>query len=163
MEIKTVTETIPAHTVERRVYVASDGKEFDNEQYCRQHEDDLTADELLSQFEKMEISDRTLQERGFVWPGFLSYLDEDWDVRMIIPTTEEDVSVLCKMFDKPCCLPSFEQNHYYCVVVRDINDYSEWEFADVWEMENYLAMLLREKQALMAFLESGICADKTYL
>ena len=134
MEIKLATETIPARTVERTIYVASDGVEFDNEYDCKAHEDDRHTQTLLNGFEDIRVPDAYLDEINFAWPLLTEYVTEYSENDMVIvhPRSADDVDILREMFNPALAAgQEFEAGHYYLIIVRDLYDNTTWGWANV--------------------------------
>ena len=126
MTVKTITETV---NVQRKVYVAEDGQEFDTEFLCLQHEDLLQFDRLTEAFDAMRID---TQLSDWIPSLFSRYVDDDsWYI--IVPRTESDLDVLHEMFDG-VYLPNVK----YLVIVHDIYERTCWEFADIVSIKDMI-------------------------
>ena len=157
MEIKTVKETIPERTVERTIYVASDGKEFDNELRCREHEKDLECLALSNRLEDMRVTDRYLDEVQFAWPMFTEYITEytERDMLIVCPKTFEDCDMLKEMF---CQTYNSDRQiligHYYLIIVRDMYDDTTWERADIRDFYDILSWTYEMQASIRGLIAS---------
>lgn len=80
--------------IERTVYIASDGKEFDNQDDCSWHEEELKQEKRESSIEQ-DLGIGTLAN----YPGLLNYYRLNYEYRLFLIKDEDDLDRFVKVFD----------------------------------------------------------------
>lgn len=80
--------------IERTVYIASDGKEFDNQDDCNWHEEELRQEKAVEKIEQ-DLGIGTHAN----YPGLLNYYRLNYEYKLFLIKDETDLDRFVKVFD----------------------------------------------------------------